>query len=286
MPEKPDQLIDPELQAHDDGSNTNGVGVSPQLLSVPYQSQQPPQSPGPQQPGQFYPPQGGPPMQPVQSPRKKKLPGCVVALLVVMGILFAVGIAQAIVNPQANTKSSSNPSSSSSSSSSDNGSQATTVPVSQPTQPPASPTPTPKPTPTPTLTQQIQSQTLDLANNALHGGIDLKSTYDKGSKQVTIQENINDGFNNAQVLEQIKIDCFYIQQAIWKAKIARVDTVEVYIISNSLVDQYGNTSTGPLAHCILGKNTAALFNWDNLDQDQAWGDYEDTWYLPSLNNNG
>ncbi len=42
MPEIPNQLIHPELHQHDDGSNANGVGVSPQPLAVPYQPQQPP----------------------------------------------------------------------------------------------------------------------------------------------------------------------------------------------------------------------------------------------------
>jgi hypothetical protein len=41
MPEIPNQLIHPELQPHDDGSNAHGVGVSPQPLAVPYQPQQP-----------------------------------------------------------------------------------------------------------------------------------------------------------------------------------------------------------------------------------------------------
>ncbi len=217
-------------------------------------------------------------------------------ILIVIGVILALGILRAIFFPQQGGTTGTSPSSSSSSSS-NNGSQATTVPVSQPTSPP--------PSPAPTLTQKqahatatavgrtiieqvIETQTLSLAQNALHIGTDLKSTYDNSSKQVTIQENINYGLDNASILESIKSDCFYIQMAIWQAKIAHVDTVEVYIISNSLTDQYGNTSTGQLAHCTLGKATASLFNWGNLDQDTAWnnGDYDDTWYLPSLNQPG
>jgi len=211
-------------------------------------------------------------------------------ILIVIGVILALGILRTIFFPQQGDTTGTSPSSSSSSST-DNGSQATTVPVSQPTSPP--------PSPAPTLTQNqahatatsvgrtiIEQQTLSLAQNALHNGTDLKSTYDNGSKQVTIQENINYGLDNASILESIKIDCFYIQMAIWQAKIAHVDTVEVYILSNSLTDQYGNTSTGQLGHCTLGKDTASLFNWGNLTQDQAWGDYDDTWYLPSLNQPG
>jgi hypothetical protein len=110
MPEKTDQLIDPELQPLDDGSNTNGVGVSSQLLSVPYQSQQPPQflppqqqwqQPMPQQqewqsrppmypPPQYqYPPQMPPPQMAPQRPKSRKrlwlIIGVVVIVLIVIG---------------------------------------------------------------------------------------------------------------------------------------------------------------------------------------------------------
>jgi hypothetical protein len=69
MPEIPNQLIDPELQPHDDGSNANGVGVSPQPLAVPYQPQQPPYAlPPTSQPqwGQQPPPQWQQPIPPQQ----------------------------------------------------------------------------------------------------------------------------------------------------------------------------------------------------------------------------
>jgi hypothetical protein len=44
MPEKPNQLLDPELQSHDDESSDNGVGISSQPLLVSHQPQQPPYS--------------------------------------------------------------------------------------------------------------------------------------------------------------------------------------------------------------------------------------------------
>jgi hypothetical protein len=110
MPEKTDQLIDPELQPLDDGSNTNGVGVSPQLLSVPHQSQQPPQFQPPQQqwqqpmplqqewqsrppmyptPQYQYPPQMPPPQMAPQKPKSRRrlwlIIGVVVIVLIVIG---------------------------------------------------------------------------------------------------------------------------------------------------------------------------------------------------------
>lgn len=37
MPEIPNQLIHPELQSHDDGSDNNDIGVLSQPLLVPHQ---------------------------------------------------------------------------------------------------------------------------------------------------------------------------------------------------------------------------------------------------------
>jgi uncharacterized protein DUF4352 len=77
MPEIPNQLIDPELQPHDDGSNANGVGVSPQPLAVPYQPQQPPYAlPPTSQPqwGQQPPPQWQQPIPLQQEWRQSQYP--------------------------------------------------------------------------------------------------------------------------------------------------------------------------------------------------------------------
>ena len=118
MPEIPNQLIHPELQPHDDGSNANGVGVSSQPLADPYQLQQPPyaqpvpltppqqqwQQPGPQpqqwqqtgsQPQQWQqPPQYQPPMPPPQvapkKPKSRKRPWLILGVLVLVFIVIIV----------------------------------------------------------------------------------------------------------------------------------------------------------------------------------------------------
>jgi hypothetical protein len=71
----------------------------------------------------------------------------------------------------------------------------------------------------------------------------------------------------------------------------RYELTTTYFVSNlmgsvqvnaDLVDKYGNKSNGLIGTCELSSATAKNFNWDNLEQDQAWGDYNSTWLLPSL----
>jgi hypothetical protein len=68
MPEKPNQLIDPEVQPHDDESGNNGVGVSSQPISLPHQPQQPPYGQQPSSQPQW----GLPPPQQWQQPMPRQ----------------------------------------------------------------------------------------------------------------------------------------------------------------------------------------------------------------------
>lgn len=107
MPEIPNQLIHPELQPHDAGSNANGVGVSPQPLAVPYQPQQPPYAQPQQQwqqptplPQQYQqPPQYQPPMLPPQvapkKPKSRKRLWLIIGVLVLVFIVIIAFASQA-----------------------------------------------------------------------------------------------------------------------------------------------------------------------------------------------
>jgi hypothetical protein len=118
MPEIPNQLIDPELQPHAEGSNANGVGVSPQPLAVPYQPQQPPyaqpptsqpqwgqqppqqwQQPIPPQqewqsqpqmypPPQYQQPPQYPPLMPPKKPKSRKRLWLIIGLVVLVLIVI------------------------------------------------------------------------------------------------------------------------------------------------------------------------------------------------------
>ncbi len=101
MPEIPNQLIHPELQPHDDGSNANGVGVSSQPLAVPYQPELSPYAQPLQQqwqqslplPQQYQqPPQYQPPMPPPQvapkRPKSRKRLWLIIGIVVLVFIVI------------------------------------------------------------------------------------------------------------------------------------------------------------------------------------------------------
>ncbi len=140
------------------------------------------------------------------------------------------------------------------------------------------------PTPTPVLSSApgIEHDALQLAQNSRASGTKMSSHYDKGSGDVVITETIGNQIDNNKTIITIQNDCFQIQRAIWKSSLP-VKAVDVHIISNSLVDQYGNTSSGPIGICTLNAGTAQKFHWDKLSYDQAWNDYDYTWYSSALN---
>jgi len=150
------------------------------------------------------------------------------------------------------------------------------------------PVPTTAATPAPTqppLPLSIVQRSTQIAQNTSPFGSKLASKYDnKGNLTISEYFDPNGFLNNGDVVIGIKSDCFQIQQAEWQAKpaLAGVTAIEL-VITSQLQDKFGNTSTGTIGTCTLTKSTEQLFNWGNLDQDTAWGDYDNVYILPSLN---
>jgi hypothetical protein len=150
------------------------------------------------------------------------------------------------------------------------------------------PVPTTAATPAPTqppLPLSIVQRATQIAQNTDLFGSKLASKYgNKGNLTISEYFDPNGFLNNGDVVVGIKNDCFQIQQAEWQAKpaLAGVTTIEL-IITSQLQDKFGNTSTGTIGTCTLTQPTEQLFNWGNLYQDTAWGDYDDVYILPSLN---
>jgi hypothetical protein len=116
-------------------------------------------------------------------------------------------------------------------------------------------------------------------------GSNVTSQYNDSNHTETISENLGGNMfdnDNATTILIVKKDCFYFQKAVYTSTLTvQVSDVKVQINAD-LVDKYGNKSNGLIATCELSSATAKNFNWDNLDQAQAWGDYDSTWLLPSL----
>lgn len=231
-------------------------------MSHPY-NHQPPQGASPPPPSgyQFVPPQGpyGPPPRKKNWFRRHPIWTALILLLAISCIYGALNDTHSSSAPVTDASSATAP-----------------VATSEPTQAP-SPTPTPRPQ---TTQQRIESQTLALAKSKTTFGSDFSSRYDTDAKDVTITETITPT-DNAGTITQVKSECFDIQQAIWQANIP-ITSLEIHVVG-PLVDQYGKTSTGMIGSCTLDKKTAQQFVWSNLDGDRAWGDYDLTYLLPSLN---
>lgn len=114
-------------------------------------------------------------------------------------------------------------------------------------------------------------------------GADTTSNYNANNQTEAISENLGGNLvTNSWTVEDIKQDCFNFQKAVYTSLLTvHVSDVTVQVNAD-LVDKYGNKSNGLIGMCELSSATAKNFNWDNLEQDQAWGDYDSTWLLPSL----
>jgi hypothetical protein len=139
----------------------------------------------------------------------------------------------------------------------------TVTPTSQPTQAQA----TTKPTKPPTLDQRIH----DLVYGA--GTVGHINKIERDSQFITVSENAADNLTNGMIVDGIKMDCFYIQKALWTNVGKQIPEVIINFYM-PVQDQYGNQSIGEVASCDLQKSTAQLFNWNNLTQDDAWKDYD------------
>ncbi len=133
----------------------------------------------------------------------------------------------------------------------------------------------PKPTKPPTLDQRIH----DLVYGA--GTVGHISKIERDSQFITVSENAADNLTNGMIVTGIKMDCFYIQKALWTNVGKQIPEVIVNFYM-PVQDKYGNQSIGEVASCDLQKSTAQLFNWNNLTHDDAWNDYDNAHIISFL----
>jgi hypothetical protein len=241
------------------------------------ESQLPPPQPNtyypPQQPDTPYPlPQPPYPYQPPPPvpPKKKRGPlfwlliiGAAALLCLVFSDLMVVGSHNASTNTATTTQDTPQPTDTS---------QPTNTPTPKPKRPIATAVPL-------TLDQQIQQVTLH-AVQAVTDGTTATVIVDGGN--VTETEKESEQLSNSTTLDHIHLACYTLMRAIWSDSLSgHIKSVDIHIQDN-LIDKYGYPSVGDVGQCTLTSDTEQLFVWENLDQDSAWKDYDNTWTLPSL----
>lgn len=148
--------------------------------------------------------------------------------------------------------------------------------------PTPAPTITPQPSPTPlppaaTAKQAIAAQ-LTADGQTTDG---LKVTWDASTKTLTVEHNASDNLTNDLIKTGIQLDAFSVMKAAYTKWDGHPDTV-IFHDNGQTQDKYGNTSTGPWGTAVLNSDTAALFNWGNLDYAQAWNAYDVAYYINGL----
>jgi len=109
----------------------------------------------------------------------------------------------------------------------------------------------------------------------------LKVTWDASSKVLTVEHDASDNLTNDLIKVGIQLDAFSVMKAAYTKWNGKPDTV-IFHDNGATQDKYGNASTGPWGTAVLNSDTAALFNWANLDRNTAWGDYDVAYYISGL----
>jgi hypothetical protein len=124
---------------------------------------------------------------------------------------------------------------------------------------------------------------LTVQNSGING-TDVSTNYDEQVKTVTVIETLSESYtlDTGTVVMGVKSECFRVQKALWTSSDASDITSATLTVSGTLTDKYGNDHQGMIGQCDLHSDTAQKFNWDSLSFDQAWGDYDSTYLLPSL----
>lgn len=170
-----------------------------------------------------------------------------------------------------------------------NGAQATATTgqsgaQTQATHAPATPkaTATPKPTPKP-LTPAEAAQAAIAAQLQSDGANTdgLKVTWDASSKTLTVEHDAQDNLTGDLIKVGIQIDAFAVMKAAYTKWNGHPDTV-IFHDNGATQDKYGNASKGPWGTAVLNSDTAALFNWGNLDRESAWNAYDVAYYISGL----
>ena len=109
----------------------------------------------------------------------------------------------------------------------------------------------------------------------------LKVTWDASAKTLTVEHNAEDNLTNDLIKVGIQLDAFAVMKAAYTEWNGKPDTV-IFHDNGPTQDKYGNTSTGPWGTAVLNSDTAALFNWVNLDRASAWNVYDVAYYINGL----
>lgn len=136
------------------------------------------------------------------------------------------------------------------------------------------PTATPKPITPAELATRLIAQALGDSN-----GLSVK--WDAADKILTVEHDASDNLTNDLIKVGIEVDTFKIMQAIYTQWSIHPSSVVVHE-NGPTQDKYGNPSKGPWGTAALLTETAGLFNWSNLDYEQAWNDYDVAYFINGL----
>jgi hypothetical protein len=139
------------------------------------------------------------------------------------------------------------------------------------------PTPTATPKPKPLTPEQV-------LNNIAQGQVlSQKSTTTIDGTAVIVTAKASGNLTEKMIAQGCQLDAFSVEKALWTSGKLPSNVTEVDVhLSGDLKDKFGNTSTGNWAAVTLSKSTEQMFNWDNLDQNSAWGDYDTAFLVNNL----
>jgi hypothetical protein len=139
------------------------------------------------------------------------------------------------------------------------------------------PTPTPTPKPKPLTPEQV------LNNIAQDQVLSHQTTTTFDGTAVIVTAKASDNLTEKMIAQGCQIDAFNVEKALWTSGKLPSNVTEVDVhLTGDLQDKFGNTSTGNWAAVTLSKSTEQQFNWANLDQTSAWGDYDTAFLVANL----
>ena len=153
--------------------------------------------------------------------------------------------------------------------------------AAQATHTPATPkaTATPKPL-TPAEAAQAAIATQLTADGQTTDG--LKVTWDASSKTLTVEHDAQDNLTGDLIKVGIQLDAFAVMKSAYTANWGGHPDTVIFHDNGATQDKYGNASKGPWGTAVLNSDTAALFNWGNLDRESAWSAYDVAYYISGL----
>ena len=142
----------------------------------------------------------------------------------------------------------------------------------------ATPKPTPKPLTPAEMVKNLIAAQLTADGSKTNG---LSVTWDASTKTLTVEHDAEDNLTNDLIKVGIQMDAFAVMKAVYTKWNQHPDTV-IFHDNGPTQDKYGNASKGPWGTVVLNSDTAALFNWQNLDRASAWDAYDTAYYINGL----